>query len=57
MKFLGLKDGEWIPLTIREFVKPFAGNKKIFNLNSPISVSQVKIMVYPDGGFNRVKFN
>jgi len=56
MKFLGLKDGEWIPLTGMEFVKPFAGNKKVFNLNDSVNVSQVKIMVYPDGGFNRVKF-
>ena len=57
MEFLGLKDGEWIPLTSREFVKPFAGNKKVFNLDESVSLSQVKIMVYPDGGFNRVKFN
>ena len=56
MKFLGLKDGEWIPLTGMEFVKPFAGNKKVFNLNDSVNVSQVKIMVYPDGGFNGVKF-
>ena len=57
MEFLGLKDDEWIPLTSREFVKPFAGNKKVFKLNDSVLVSQVKIMVYPDGGFNRVKFN
>ncbi|MAW07555.1 MAG: hypothetical protein CME61_04655, partial [Halobacteriovoraceae bacterium] len=57
MEFLRLEDDEWIPLTSREFVKPFAGNKKVFNLDESVSVSQVKIMVYPDGGFNRVKFN
>lgn len=50
-----LRGEDWLELVTKEKVKPFAGNKKIFNLNSQVSFEQILVRVYPDGGINRIK--
>ena len=47
-------DGKWHSLVEKTFVKPFAGNKKEFKIDSQLSFSQLKLKTYPDGGINRI---
>lgn len=52
---LGHHNNEWITLVEKTFVKPFAGNKKEFKLNSDKKIDQIKVIAHPDGGINRVR--
>jgi allantoicase len=54
MMIWGLSDS-WKPLVTKTYVKPFAGNIKIFEIFSDESYSQIKIQIFPDGGINRVR--
>jgi malate synthase len=51
----GLTKNGWITLAEKSKVKPFAGNKKRFNINDKNHYSQIKVKTYPDGGINRIK--
>lgn len=52
----GRHNGEWIVLADKTFVKPFAGNQKMFELWETRAVDQVRVRTYPDGGINRLRF-
>ncbi len=47
-------DNEWISITGKKNVKAFAGNKREFKINDNSAFSKIKIIVYPDGGINRI---
>ncbi len=51
----GLHNNEWVSLVERTSVKAFAGNKKFFKISNSQTFEQLKILVYPDGGINRVR--
>jgi malate synthase len=55
MQFLGRVGDSWVELTERIDVKAFAGNTKVFKVNARVVVNQIKILVFPDGGFNRIR--
>jgi allantoicase/malate synthase/CubicO group peptidase (beta-lactamase class C family) len=48
-------NGEWTEIISKTKVKAFAGNKKIFKINSKSAISDLKVITYPDGGMNRLK--
>jgi allantoicase len=50
-----LVDGEWKLLVSRTPVKAFAGNKKIFDIQSKDVIQAVKVTTWPDGGMNRLR--
>jgi len=59
MKILGLnsKTDTWMELLPQTYTKSYAGNLLLYNLDkntSNISFKDIKIFVYPDGGFNRI---
>jgi allantoicase len=49
-----LGDDAWIPLVPRSYVKPFAGNRKVFLVNDSATFDRILVRTYPDGGVNRV---
>ncbi len=51
----GLCDGKWEPLIPKTFVKAFAGNRKDFQIESNVAISEVRLRSYPCGGLNRLK--
>ena len=51
----GLSNNKWSTLVSKTNVKAFAGNIKDFKCTNARLIEQVKILLYPDGGFNRVK--
>ena len=51
----GFSGGKWITLVPKTNVKAFAGNKKVFELNTKEAFEQVKIQNWPCGGMNRLK--
>lgn len=57
MQFLGrvANSMDWVEITDKVFTKPFAGNFQMFNSNYDSEIDQIKILVYPDGGFNRIR--
>jgi len=55
ISILGLSGNEWLTVVEKTNVKAFAGNLKIFCVLSDLKFDQLKIMVYPDGGINRVR--
>jgi malate synthase len=57
MQFLGLVNDEWKMLTEKVNVKAFAGNEKRFLVFKDDIFEQLKIIIYPDGGFNRIRVN
>lgn len=56
MDVSGLCEGEWTELLPTTFVKPYRGNKFRRQVNGVGDrVTQVRVRVYPGGGFNRIK--
>ena len=55
VSLLGLSSGEWKTLAEKVLVKPFAGSKKEILIDSPTEIEEVKLLVYPDGGVNRLR--
>lgn len=55
VSILGLLDGEWKLLIDHSNVKAFAGNIKEFKISNDSLFEQIKILVHPDGGINRIK--
>lgn len=55
MQFYGLVEDKWVTLTEKVFTKPFAGTEQIFQCKQVGPIEKLKIEVYPDGGFNRIK--
>ena len=51
----GYADGEWSELVPKTNVKAFAGNKKVFSIESKTVFDQVRVRNYPCGGMNRLK--
>lgn len=51
----GKHKDQWITLIPKTFVKPFAGNIKIFPLNISKEISEIKLSTIPDGGMNRIR--
>ena len=47
--------GEGTEIVAKTFVKPFAGNTKVFSLEHTEKVAAIKVKVFPDGGINRVR--
>lgn len=45
----------WTPLVTKSEVKPFAANVRSFDVFCESPVDQLKVLVYPDGGINRVR--
>ena len=50
-----LSENEWLPLTEKTPTKAFAGNTKVYRIACEEKISLIKLVIYPDGGFNRVK--
>ena len=50
-----LTKGEWKSIVEKTYVKAFAGNKKVFEIESKDTFEEVRIRNYPCGGMNRVK--
>ncbi|MCR9204031.1 MAG: serine hydrolase, partial [Halobacteriovoraceae bacterium] len=48
-------DIEFVGITERDFVKPFAGNIKTYEFETPIETDELKVKIYPDGGINRIR--
>jgi len=46
---------EWQLIVAKNFVKPFAGNKKIYQIENKANFSKIKCHLIPDGGVNRIK--
>ena len=55
ISIFGLSNDEWMTVVEKTNVKAFAGNLKHFCVLSDRQFDQLKIMVYPDGGINRVR--
>ncbi len=51
----GLEDGGWTRLVDKINVKNYAGNKIIFDVKTSAKFSQIRVMIHPDGGINRIK--
>jgi malate synthase len=49
------RDIEFVGITERDFVKPFAGNIKTYEFKTPIETDELKVKIYPDGGINRIR--
>jgi allantoicase len=55
-----VKDGDFEALSFdqlvpKTFVKPFAGNKKIFKIKNQKKFRYLKVLIFPDGGINRIR--
>ena len=50
-----LKNDKWKSLVARTDVKAFAGNKKTFAVDENSLISELRFLVYPDGGINRIR--
>jgi allantoicase len=48
-------DSDWTTIVPRTYVKPFAGNTKLFQVASATPTTHLKLLVFPDGGINRVR--
>ena len=55
VSLLGFSEGEWKTLAEKVLVKPFAGSRKDIFIDTPIEIEEVKLLVYPDGGVNRLR--
>ena len=54
ISLFGHCDGDWILLADKVLVKPFAANKKQFPISNVGNFDQLKVVVHPDGGINRI---
>ena len=52
---LSVDSKDWVTLVPRTSVKAYAGSSIQFKIHSPAHYSHVKVIVYPDGGFNRLR--
>lgn len=50
-----LKKGQWKTLVEKTNVKAFAGNHKTFFVSSDDLISELRFVVHPDGGINRIR--
>jgi allantoicase len=55
VSILGLSNNEWIVIVDKTNVKAFAGNIKEFKILNDRKFEQLKVLVFPDGGINRVR--
>ena len=55
VSILGLTKGQWLLIVDHSNVKAFAGNIKEFIVSNDALFEQIKILVHPDGGINRIK--
>lgn len=55
VSLFGLVGKNWFELAPRSPVKAFAGNIKQFFIESELLFSEVKVIVHPDGGINRIR--
>ena len=55
LSILGLAHGSWITLAKSTDVKAYAGNLIEFKIDRPEDFSQIKVVLFPDGGMNRVR--
>jgi allantoicase len=51
----GLCGTEWVPLVALTEVKAFAGNIIAFQVGGVGPCEQIRVIVFPDGGMNRVR--
>lgn len=54
IEILGRTSGTWVPLIQKDWVKPFKGNNKCYEISSQEKFDQIKLRCYPDGGMNRL---
>ncbi len=47
--------GNWKPLVPRTRVKEYAGNRFRFKITEPVVCEEIRLVVHPDGGMNRLK--
>ena len=55
LSFQGLSNGKWITLIDHADVKAYAANLREFAIHSDEVFEQIKVIVHPDGGINRVR--
>jgi allantoicase/malate synthase len=55
LEVLGFDGENWQTIIAKAFVKPFAGNKKIFKIEDKTAFNIIKCHLIPDGGVNRIK--
>lgn len=55
VSILGLSQGKWSTLVERSGVKAFAGNIKEFKVSNECPFEQIKVIIHPDGGINRIR--
>jgi allantoicase len=48
-------EGNWVEIIPRNNVKAFAGNKKLYKVKSSVVTEKIKVNIFPDGGFNRIR--
>jgi len=46
--------GAWVELIEKCPVKAYAGNIKAWEFTEPVPADELKIVIYPDGGINRI---
>ena len=55
LSFQGLPKGEWITIVDQKAVKAYAANECEFKIDSKLVFDQIRVIVHPDGGINRVR--
>jgi malate synthase len=51
----GLSGGKWFSLVDQQNVKAFAGNQKQFSVYRLEVFEKIRVLIFPDGGINRIK--
>ncbi len=54
IEIYGKSDEKWKQLVKKDYIKPFRGNFKSYKINDDLDFSELKIILFPDGGLNRV---
>jgi malate synthase len=55
LEVLAFDGKNWQSIIAKSFVKPFAGNIKVFKIENKTAFSKIKCHLIPDGGVNRIK--
>jgi len=55
LEIFGLAAAGWLPLVEKTAVKAYAGNAIAFAITCPEPLAQLKVIVHPDGGMNRLR--
>ena len=55
LSFQGLSKGEWTTIVDQQVVKAYAANQCEFQIDSKLVFEQIRVIVHPDGGINRVR--